>query len=141
MEIALLILGFLLILPALAGGLALGLHLFLPQWSEKKRITWSAGLASFLPMALPFAGFLGESPELIADEPQSFVLGLLSLVLATVIGGAVLCLPTAWYATSRLSRPVRREGLPACEEEVPAIAGEPTMPTAAETQATGSGSS
>ena len=98
------VLAMLALLTALAAGLALGLHLFLPQWSERRRIRWSALVAVLVPMSVPLGGFLYEAPELLAEGGQDFVLGGLALICFTLIVTAVICLPSAWFVTTRLAR-------------------------------------
>ena len=105
MDIALIVLGFFLLMPALAGAFSLGLHLLAPNWSHARRISWSTASAALLPMSLPLGGFLFESPSMIANEGMdTFWMGLLALVVTMIVCGAVFCLPTAWFVTSRLDR-------------------------------------
>lgn len=104
MSLALILAGVALLFCALGGGFALGLHLFRPHMPRKKRIAWSAGLAALLPMIVPFAGFLTEGVDYVADDVNELLLGSLALLSATAIAAMVLCLPMAWWVTTRLER-------------------------------------
>lgn len=104
MTVALILAGVALLFCALGGGFALGLHLFRPHIPRKKRIAWSAGLAALLPMIVPFAGFLTEGVDYGADGLNDLLLGSLALLSGTGIAAMVLCLPTAWWVTTRLER-------------------------------------
>ncbi len=102
MTVALILLAVAVLFAALGGGFALGLHLFRPHMPRKKRIAWSAGLAAFLPMILPFVGFLVEGADYTADGATDSLLGFLALLSAMVMAGLVFCLPSAWWVTSRM---------------------------------------
>lgn len=109
MYVALIVIVTAIAFAALSGGLALGLHLFAQRWSERKRIVWASGIAGFLPMGLPFAGFLLNGADYSAAGAQDFALGFLALLILTLLISATLCLPAAWFVTVRLARSDRRE--------------------------------
>ena len=92
------------LLAAMSAGIALGLHLIVPRWSERRRALVAAGIAAFLPMSLAFGGFFTESAEMLAEDSDGFVLGLLALCVLQVILWAIVALPPAWFVTHRLSR-------------------------------------
>lgn len=98
------VLGTIVLFAGLAGGMALGLQLFAPRWSRNKRIGWATGLTVLTPMMLAFAGFFLDAAEYSPDGLDELVTGTLGLIAVTVILGVGLCLPSAWYVTSRLDR-------------------------------------
>lgn len=100
------------VIAALSSGLALGLHLAVPQWSQRKRIMMAAGLAAFLPMSVAFGGFLIEEGPHLLEDGQTFSLGLLALLVVQVMLFAMICLPPAWFVSSRLEGDENPEPLP-----------------------------
>ncbi len=103
MTATLIILAIAALFAALGGGLALGLHLFKRSMPRKKRIAWSAGLAAILPMIVPLVAFLIEGVAFSADEASEMVIGTLAILSTTAIAGFVLCLPAAWWVTTKLA--------------------------------------
>ena len=91
------------LLAAMSAGIALGLHLIVPRWSERRRALVAAGIAAFLPMSLAFGGFFTESAEMLSEDSDGFLLGLLALCVLQVILWAIVALPPAWFVTHRLS--------------------------------------
>lgn len=102
MTVALILAGVALLFIGLGGGFALGLHLFRPNMPRKKRIAWSAGLGALLPMIVPFAGFFTEGVDYVSDSMSNLLLGTLALLCLTGIAAMILCLPMAWWVTTRL---------------------------------------
>lgn len=104
-----------IVIAAMSGGLALGMHLLLPRMTERARIIWAAAIATFLPMSLAFGGFFLEA-EVADDE---FLLSVVALVLLTFVILSVCCLPPAWYATTRLGR--GKDEAPLIENDEPEL--------------------
>lgn len=94
------VLAGLVVLAAMSGGLALGMHLFAPRMSEAKRILLASATTTVLPMSIAFAGFLIEAD--VADD--DFVISLAALLVATLALFTVCSLPAAWFTTTRLGR-------------------------------------
>ncbi|MFB0611174.1 hypothetical protein [Aurantiacibacter poecillastricola] len=105
-----------LLIAAMSGGLALGMHLLFPRMAERARILWAAGLAAFLPMSLAFGGFFLEA-EIAQDD---FLLSLVALVLLSFLILSVCCLPPAWWATTRLGRGTK-EAAPQIDSDDPEL--------------------
>lgn len=104
MDVALIAIAGIAIFSALSGGLALGLHLFAPRWSARKRVTVATGLSGVLPMTLPITAFLFEAAGGGAVDGMEFTLALMALLLATLLISAAVCLPSAWFVSARLER-------------------------------------
>ncbi|RPF70603.1 hypothetical protein [Aurantiacibacter spongiae] len=86
---------------AMAAGLALGMHLLVPGWSERRRALIASLIAGGAPMTLAFGGFFSGD----IDTGEDFALGLASLVIVQLVLLAVFALPPAWWVTSRLAGP------------------------------------
>ena len=114
MDVALMVLAALLVIAGMSAGLALGLHLMAPGWSERRRSLLAAGIATGLPMSIAFGGFFTEFDMLWNGESNEFALGLLSLVLLTLVLASIVCLPGSWWVTRKL----------AGTGEPPAVAGD-----------------
>lgn len=90
----------LLLVAAMSGGLALGLHLVAPQMNETKRILIASGVAAALPMSIAFGGFLSE----VDTADSEFFLGFAALVTSFFMVLSICCLPPAWFTTTRLAK-------------------------------------
>lgn len=118
--VAMIVLG-LCVLAAMSAGIALGLHLMAPGWTERRRIMVAAGAAILAPASIPMAGFLLEAD---LDSPNDFLLGLMSLLVGTGAIWAVIGLPMAWWVTRRLApAESRTDNVPALEDD----AGQPLL--------------
>ena len=93
--------GVLVLLPVLAAGLSLGARLVAPRASRAKRTLVSSSIAALLPMSIPLLGFLFEAE---IDDAGDWTLGLLSIIVATLVTWAVLCLPAAWWTALKVER-------------------------------------
>lgn len=89
-----------IVLAAMSAGMALGMHLLMPRWSERRRILTASALTAVLPMIIIFGGFFMEV-EAADDE---FFMGVTALVLLFFVILTVCALPPAWWATTRLGR-------------------------------------
>lgn len=109
------VLAGLVVLAAMSGGLALGMHLFAPRMSEAKRILLASAITTVLPMSIAFGGFLSE-----ADVGDSdFMISLSALLVTTLAVFTVCSLPAAWFTTTRLGR--SDDGAPAIESVEPEL--------------------
>ena len=100
------------VIAALSAGMALGLHLLKPDWSERRRVLWSGTIAALLPMSVAFGGFFYGAEDVLSGGGEDFVIGLMALVALQVMLWAIICLPPAWFVTSRLSPKDRIPELP-----------------------------
>jgi hypothetical protein len=91
------------VIAALSAGMALGLHLLKPDWSERRRVLWSGTIAALLPMSVAFGGFFYGAEDVLSGGGEDFVIGLMALLALQVMLWAIICLPPAWLVTSRLS--------------------------------------
>ena len=123
--VAMILLG-LCVLAAMSAGLALGLHLMVPGWTQRRRILTAAAIAILAPASVPLAGFL---LEVDLGSSEEFVLGLMALLVATGAIWAVIGLPMAWWVTRKLAPETGT-----AEEEL-ALEDDSAMPALADGQA------
>ena len=68
------------VIAALSAGMALGLHLLKPDWSERRRVLWSGTIAALLPMSVAFGGFFYGAEDVLSGGGEDFVIGLMALL-------------------------------------------------------------